>query len=887
MSKKLHASDLEILLQVFIPGQYELHLADPKGNLVLDKDFLFRQAEDVPKVLVSMGCHINHCKTLELDSFDYIFEFGQGCALPKGFASKQFSYINNPNQTIRWFFPKNLKTPSFLNFYNAASWKAKLFKTATTAAFKLSLGQWLTAGCFQIHHRKHLQLDQYLQEVPHTNYSVFMGTVGVNRKVLAEVNTEQKTTHFIKIPLGRNTQQLINNEKRALQIMAATRLEKTVVPHATTPHTTTAAILSNVQPKRAKRQSKLTELHIDTLVEWYRQSTKSMELQWTNFDESTRNNIAMLRFATRFEQSKNIQQLLKSLHQSIPADQRVPVAYSHGDFTPWNLFATDHQLHVYDWEFFSTNRPVLFDLFHFIFQSEVLLHRSNYATIKQEINRVLALPALQRFVKEKQLNTALQLKLYLLANVSYYLNLYEQQRNLHQQAYWLIDVWQDALLDLQPESEECSNRETFIKQWVAELNSYKYAWLKFHEGRLDNVSPTADIDLLVQQSDLPNLIQLATKNPLIKASSLRKKSFMTTIELTFKDNSFLSIDLIHKFQRKWTNMLCAKQVLSSTQQTPEQINVPAPEFDLEYVLLFYTLNGAEIPQKYQRHFKAMSIPVQNRMLNRIQATYQLNAISLEDLFQHSTSWKDQLWATLQNRSENRGFNGCKSQLNYLMDSLRSIVRGGGFCISFSGVDGAGKSTTISNMAAILEKKYRRKVVVLRHRPSILPILSALKYGKAQAQQRAANTLPRKGKNASFWASALRFSYYLSDYLLGQFYIYAKHILRGEIVLYDRYYFDFINDAKRSNIVLPKSLIQRFYSLVFKPELNIFLYASPEVILARKRELSESDILKLTHDYRSLFTDLEQKYDRSRYIQIENIDQQETIDTILRELSKAA
>ena len=49
-------------------------------------------------------------------------------------------------------------------------------------------------------------------------------------------------------------------------------------------------------------------------------------------------------------------------------------------------------------------------------------------------------------------------------------------------------------------------------------------------------------------------------------------------------------------------------------------------------------------------------------------------------------------------------------------------------ISVSGVDGAGKSTVLVYLRELLEGKYRRKLILLRHRPCVLPILSSFKHG---------------------------------------------------------------------------------------------------------------------------------------------------------------
>jgi thymidylate kinase len=203
----------------------------------------------------------------------------------------------------------------------------------------------------------------------------------------------------------------------------------------------------------------------------------------------------------------------------------------------------------------------------------------------------------------------------------------------------------------------------------------------------------------------------------------------------------------------------------------------------------------------------------------------------------------------------------------------------GIVITFSGVDGAGKSTILENTRRILHDKYRKKVVVLRHRPSLLPILSAWKYGKKNAEQKAANSLPRQGNNDSSAGSFFRFCYYYSDYLLGQFYVNMRYVRRGYTVLYDRYYFDFIVDARRSNIKLPKGMLKWGYHLVLKPEVNIFLYAPADEILKRKQELSRNEIEQLTGDYKELFEDFRNHYHHQQYLSLNNTDLDATMSQI--------
>jgi len=199
-------------------------------------------------------------------------------------------------------------------------------------------------------------------------------------------------------------------------------------------------------------------------------------------------------------------------------------------------------------------------------------------------------------------------------------------------------------------------------------------------------------------------------------------------------------------------------------------------------------------------------------------------------------------------------------------------------ITFSGVDGAGKTTILREFTQLLESKYNQNVVEIRHRPSILPILSAIKHGKKAAEKKTMEVLPRSGGNKSRLSSYLRFFYYLTDYLFGQWVLYFRYTRHGKIIIYDRYYFDFINDPQRTNINLDSSFMKFFYRFIFKPDINVFLYASPEVILSRKQEMDEKSIIELTKKYKNLF-ELLGKKDKDRYISIENLDKEKTISTI--------
>ena len=417
-------------------------------------------------------------------------------------------------------------------------------------------------------------------------------------------------------------------------------------------------------------------------------------------------------------------------------------------------------------------------------------------------------------------------------------------------------------------------RQQFLKELFPRVRNLRYAFLKYFYDSLDEIPLHTDIDLLVDASELINWKQVLQDSPNLRSVVFRDTSFASYAELYFTDDSYLEIDLIHQIKWKKWEFLEAERLLGEATTKQEGIKIATPIHSFLYVIYFYSLNQTEVPNKYQQAFDRLNAFDQQEVLQHFQQLLNSPTLSKQLVFRLG-SYQPLLKSAIKKLAANRGFSGIKNYIH----SWRELFTHPQPTISFSGVDGAGKSTILAHTQELLSTKYRCNIVLLRQRPSILPILSSFKYGKAQAESRAANTLPRTGTNRSTISSLLRFGWYYLDYIVGQFWVKWTVNKRGRVLLYDRYYFDYIVDSKRANIRLHPSFIRKLYAAVFKPELNFVLYASPEIILARKQELSASDIVQLTISYRELFQDLQRQHPHVRYIEINNTELTETMQQI--------
>ncbi len=415
------------------------------------------------------------------------------------------------------------------------------------------------------------------------------------------------------------------------------------------------------------------------------------------------------------------------------------------------------------------------------------------------------------------------------------------------------------------------------------LEDKEYILLKFPEMQLSRIDEHSDLDILIRKNISKKIIAFFSHYKDLLFLSKESRLSMVQCFLHFRDGSFLQIDLLKELHRKEWLYLDNKYLFSKKIKI-NGIYTYTKFCLLEHLVFFNYLNYSGIPQKYVDYFNQLPASLKDNLIENWNNKYKTNTIirNFNDLLEFDSDLRIELLQYLSNKKYNNSINIASRKFRYLLDTFKSIIMRRGNIISFTGVDGAGKSTIIEETKNILEKKYRKKVKVLRHRPSMLPIISAWRYGKEAAEKKAAETLPRQGNNKSGLSSALRFTYYYLDFLFGRFQIFFKYQLRDYVILYDRYYFDFIVDGKRSNMNINSKLTSALYRFVQKPDMNFFLYAKPEVILSRKKELKAEDIEQLTGDYKKLFKDFGAAYNQE-YIPIENIDKEETLSIISSKL----
>lgn len=760
----------------------------------------------------------------------------------KNHESKEVYAVKNPDGTIRWIWPVALKKPEFLRFYNASPTKAAIYVVLIKLIFSLRLQAWFFS-----------KLKVNVPDILGKKWAIFTGTIGTQQKLVIYANDT-----FIKLPVGKNAKVSLEREKSTLNW-----LQKQTFSTITYPEIIEKEGFEYCQTafdKNLERSPILNSLHVEATTELFSKSLQNITLNESN---SFGKSMALLRKLEHDPQMpKGLHAKLYLLQSQLDHDKKADFGCAHGDFTSWNMYISENKLLVYDWESFDTEMPKGFDLFHFIIQQGILVDRRDWSKTYQVLTESL-LKKYSYFESKDEMKR--YLSLYLLYHITRSMSNYVAQKCWHPQIYWMINMWNTALDTL---IINTSQRQLFINSLVDHLKPIEYAGIKISDAHPDFWSKDSDIDILMKHKDLGYITQFCHNSPLKNKVVSTSKSFMENIAIYFHDGSFLSLDLIHKLKRKSQVFLNADALLTRSVVNDHGIKTLHPADEMRYIVWFYALNDTQVPFKYM-----------GKKLH-LQQTNESEDLVLMSYCKDEKMDNSGLHKIIKSKAENRGWRGLKNKLFYYLDSIRSFFQNSGLVVTFSGVDGAGKSTVIEHIKYEIEKNLRKDVIVLRHRPSILPIISALQYGKQKAEAISISKLPRTGQNKNILSSLLRFGYYYVDFILGQFYIYVKYVMRGKVVLYDRYYFDFINDGKRSNILLPTSWVKFGYRFLLKPDLNYFLYAEADTILARKQELDIQTIETLTSDYKNLFKQYSNTYSSSNYISIANEKLDDTLSILL-------
>ncbi len=183
-------------------------------------------------------------------------------------------------------------------------------------------------------------------------------------------------------------------------------------------------------------------------------------------------------------------------------------------------------------------------------------------------------------------------------------------------------------------------------------------------------------------------------------------------------------------------------------------------------------------------------------------------------------------------------------------------------ITFSGLDGSGKSTLVEYLKESLEQDDRKVAVShMNYDVGVYAVLRSLVHRKAKDQGHAPRdrafennfkTRTAKIRYMLVWNRGLRFLIYPLDVLMFLGYRFYVERMNNQVLIMDRYFYDTLVDITGAR----RTLQTRFLSwLTPTPNLSIYLDCNPEKAFGRKNEYSIEYLKGRRLSYLKLFSDL--------------------------------
>lgn len=420
------------------------------------------------------------------------------------------------------------------------------------------------------------------------------------------------------------------------------------------------------------------------------------------------------------------------------------------------------------------------------------------------------------------------------------------------------------------------------KQLFAVLNNYKYCVLRNAEGLPDS-NPSNDVDILIERSNKENLInELINKLSLIGYNSYEYSEFFGIDCYTFYSKVSqlepIKLDFFTEFSGGGLRYIDFEQLYSESLVNKNGIRVLNHNYESFLNVLKMLLSGGKVKSKYIESLIDSDVV-------KYQKNYSFlgDVIKDIDLVSSNNDFKGRrkvyFSQIVKYNLRRYGFLSTLNQLKrHLLIELKRVIPKNRFIV-ICGIDGAGKTTLLNSVIKESEvhfRSIRHRFVVEHHRPRLLPHVSEIYKKKTEEQIKETLENPRTGKRSNFIVSYCKFFYYVIDYSLMFWIKHCGDFRRDKIVIYDRYYFDFLIDPERSALKLNPGIVKLIYTILIpKPDHTIYVTVPGEVAEQRKGELTKFEAEELQNRY------MTNRQFWSRYTCIENVSFETSKDELIK------
>lgn len=402
-------------------------------------------------------------------------------------------------------------------------------------------------------------------------------------------------------------------------------------------------------------------------------------------------------------------------------------------------------------------------------------------------------------------------------------------------------------------------KPTFLKKLFFEMEkqNIKYCVVRGFSDRGEKIIGR-DVDILIEEKDTKKIRKILKELLLSFAFDVyfNKKAGSDQYFLLLKEESeykFLILDFLRGLQWRGIPIIPLRKIFRNLEK-PEFFFVPKPQEKAFIDWIFPFITGGEFKKKY--HAEVISASQGKRFIMYLEELFgkktaeEILSFIQKGNFQKAKTLRFKARRKLLLKAATRPQLVKNIILNLLL-TFKEKLKPKGIWIAILGPDGSGKSTISLTLTKKLERSIFPQVRTFHWRPSILPSLSKIFTGKDSGAIPDNIKKPHGIKPAGIISSFLRLLYYSSDFFLGYFLKVRRKLYEGNLVIFDRYFHDFMVDPQRAKISIPWTIPFIISKIIPHPDIIFCLLTDPEIIYNRKKELSENEIEKMIKKYEKM------------------------------------
>lgn len=388
----------------------------------------------------------------------------------------------------------------------------------------------------------------------------------------------------------------------------------------------------------------------------------------------------------------------------------------------------------------------------------------------------------------------------------------------------------------------------FLQDTFRYLNeNCNYAVLRSFDDLPDHYE-SHDIDMIMSETEYDrvkaDLYGIAEKHGYKLLQYYRDERFVTIFfqKVTENSSDILELDFFFAMSAKGIIMIDAEDILKNRCFNGKVYYVSLVDEVLDKCLCNGVF-GVAYPERYMCRYEMLSDAEKAELNQKLEYVFGCDIHSFA--IHQRTDGKTLTKYAMKQGVRHRGVKQYLFRMRHLSHIIKNLLAPRGIFMSFTGPDGSGKTTVLDLIGDCYEKVFRGSIQVHHFRPDVLPRLAVL-FHRAGLKKTVDEEYdkPHRGKPSGTAGSIVRIFYYILDYQIGYLLKIRNLLFRRNVVIYDRYFFDIIADAARSNIGLDYRVINKLGILVPKPKFAVLLTAKAETITARKKELSEDEIREI-------------------------------------------